>query len=45
MEELLKFHGSPRCPLSVLHTQRGIEDLLLFVVPKAHWTAALNGCH
>ena len=22
-----------------------IEDLLLFVVPKAHWTATLNGCH
>ena len=21
------------------------EDLLLFVVPKAHWTAVLNGCH
>ena len=21
------------------------EDLLLFVVPKANWTAALNGCH
>ena len=21
------------------------EDLLLFVLPKAHWTAALNGCH
>ena len=21
------------------------EDLLLFVVPKAQWTAALNGCH
>ena len=21
------------------------EDLLLFVVPKVHWTAALNGCH
>ena len=21
------------------------EDLLLFVVPKAHLTAALNGCH
>ena len=21
------------------------EDLLLFVVPKAHWNAALNGCH
>ena len=21
------------------------EDLLLFVVPKVHWVAALNGCH
>ena len=21
------------------------KDLLLFVVPKAHWTATLNGCH
>ena len=21
------------------------EDLLLFIVLKAHWTAALNGCH
>ena len=21
------------------------EDLLLFMVPKAHWTVALNGCH
>ena len=21
------------------------EDLLCFVVPKAHWTATLNGCH
>ena len=21
------------------------EDLLLFVVPKARWIAALNGCH
>ena len=21
------------------------EDLLLFVVPRAHWTTALNGCH
>ena len=21
------------------------EDLLLFIVPKAHWTAALNRCH
>ena len=23
----------------------GNEDLLLFIVPKAHWTATLNGCH
>ena len=21
------------------------EDLLLFIVPKVHWTATLNGCH
>ena len=21
------------------------EDLMLFVVPRAHWVAALNGCH
>ena len=21
------------------------EDLLLFVVPKAHWVTTLNGCH
>ena len=21
------------------------EDLLLFMVPKMHWTVALNGCH
>ena len=21
------------------------EDLLLFVVPKMHWSATLNGCH
>ena len=21
------------------------KDLLLFMVPKVHWTAALNGCH
>ena len=21
------------------------EDLLLFMVPKVHWTAPLNGCH
>ena len=21
------------------------EDLLLFMVPKTHWVATLNGCH
>ena len=21
------------------------EDLMLFVVPRAHWVATLNGCH
>ena len=45
MEELPKFHGPQRCPLSVLHAQGESEDLLLFMVPKVHWTAALNGCH
>ena len=25
--------------------KRENEGLLLFIVPKAHWTAALNGCH
>ena len=34
MEESSEFHNSPECPLS-----------MLFIVPKAHWTAALNGCH
>ena len=23
----------------------GVKELLLFVVPKVHWVAALNGCH
>ena len=43
MEESPKFHGPPRCPL---FTPKGEnEDLLLFMVPKAHQTATLNGCH
>ena len=33
-------------PFLVCSTPKGEdEDLLLFMVPKAHWTAALNGCH
>ena len=32
--------------LYLCYTPKGEnEDLLLFVVPKAHQTAALNGCH
>ena len=42
MEESSEFHYSPECPLLMLHTQRAEEDLLLFVVPKAHQTATLN---
>ena len=33
-------------PLYLCSTPKGEnEDLLLFIVPKAHWTATLNGCH
>ena len=45
MEESPKFHSPPRCPLPALHAPKGEnEDLLPFVVLKAHWTATLNGC-
>ena len=28
------------------HTPAGkLEEVLQFVVPKAHWVAAMNGCH
>ena len=28
------------------HTPTGkLEDVLWFIVPKAHWVAAMNGCH
>ena len=29
----------------MLHPKGEDEDLLLFIVPKVHWTAALYGCH
>ena len=45
VEELPELHIPPRCSLSTLHPKGGDEDLLLFVVPKVHWTAALNRCH
>ena len=45
MEELPELHFPLRYHLPVLHPQRGEEDLLLFVVPKAHRTATQNRCH
>ena len=35
LQDALYLHSMPR----------GDEDLLLFMMPKAHWTATLNGCH
>ena len=35
-----------QCTLYLCSTPKGEnEDLLLFMVPKVHWTATLNGCH
>ena len=45
MEKLPELHHPPRCSLFTLHPKGEDEDLLLFVVPKVHRTAALNGCH
>ena len=45
VEKLPELHVHPRFPLFVLHPKGEDEDLLLFAVPKGHWTAALNGCH
>ena len=45
MEELSKFHGSPKCSLSALHPQRGVWGSTTLMVPKAHQTATLNGFH
>ena len=45
MEKSSKFHRPLRHPLPVLHPKGENEDLLIFVVPKAHQTATLNGCH
>ena len=36
LQDALYLHSTPK---------GGNEDLLLFVVPRAHWTATLNGCH
>ena len=45
MEKSSKFHYPPRYPLPMLHPKGENEDLLLFMMPKMHWIAALNGCH
>ena len=44
MEKSSKFYCPPRHPLPALHLKGENEDLLLFMVPKMHQTAALNGC-
>ena len=45
MEELSEFHNSQNA-LYLCSTPKGEnEDLLVFVVPRAHWTATFNGCH
>ena len=45
MEKLPELHISPGYSLFMLHPKGEDEDLLLFMVPKAHRTATLNGCH
>ena len=45
MEELSKFHGPPRCLYLSSMPKGENEDLLLFIVPKAHQTPTLNRCH
>ena len=45
VEEPPELHIPPRYPLFTLHPKGENEDLLLFIVPRAHWTATLNGCH
>ena len=45
VEKLPELHIPPRYFLFMLHPKGEDKDLLLFMVPKAHWTAALNGCH
>ena len=36
LQDALYLHSMPN---------RENEDLLLFMMPKVHWTATLNGCH
>ena len=46
MEKSPKFYYPLRYPLPALYPQKGrMRNLLLFVVPRMHWTAALNRCH
>ena len=44
--EIIKISLPFEVPFTYVPPQRGRnEDLLLFVVPKMHQTATLNGCH
>ena len=43
--ESSEFYDSSGSLIFVLDTQGKTEDLLLFVFPKTHWVATLNGCH
>ena len=45
VEKPPEFQYPPRYPLLMLHPKGENEDLLFFIVPKANWTATLNGCH
>ena len=44
--EIVKISLPFEVPFTYAHPLKGEnEDLLLFVVPKMHQTATLNGCH
>ena len=45
MEESSKFHSSPKCPLSVLHAQRGERRSTTLHGAKGTLDYPLNGCH
>ena len=43
---MAKLSWSSKMPSICTPCPKGrMMDLLLFIVPKAHWTATLNGCH
>ena len=42
---ITEFCNPPKSPLSMHDTKGDSEDLMLFMVPRVHWVAALNACH